>query len=589
MNTHAPRSSHAPAHASATHAAHADDLAALAAYAAHRDPDAFAAIVHRYQSMVLATCVRTLGAGAAGLADAEDATQETFLRLARAAGAIRSNAAAWLHACAVRTSVDLLRRRGATARAERASAAFAHPSADRAADDPADHPAQRADDADSWAHIKPLLDRAMLALNDADRELIVQRYLCGRSEPDLARELGVAAGTVHRRAQRALDRLRDHLRRAGLNATAAAALAGALALVEPVPVSAAVTASALQVGVAGITASSTAAAPAALTASAGLSVVSVPTLLTAAGALSLALVTGAALYLGGAFTAPQPPAPAPRAAGAPLASTAPAPAPAAAPLPTPRPTRDEGPFLVASALLDGQPNSALRCTADQLELQLYRDQRGTPRGITFRIDAASARSSRADLTLTVLATTLEFPDAPASLLGKTTTGSVTIDNDRVSLQIKSPFPGDEGSMTWSGVKDPAPQPPQRPSTSQPPAADAPAPLPTLVGTWLERPSWSVRLSADEIIARDGDTEVMRFRILDWTPGQDFATVSVLCVRHYDPARIGERFRMLVRKTPDGYDVAVPDGPNANLAKPPHGFDPRPNAGVAVFILRQEAR
>ena len=83
-----------------------DDRSVLRLYTKTRDPDAFAVLASRYQAMVLATCRRALG----NEADAQDATQETFLKLAREAGRIRTNAAAWLHTCAVRTSVDLVRR-----------------------------------------------------------------------------------------------------------------------------------------------------------------------------------------------------------------------------------------------------------------------------------------------------------------------------------------------------------------------------------------------------------------------------------------------------------------------------------------------
>ena len=86
-----------------------DDILFLRRYASEGDARAFEAVAMRYAGMVMATCRRVL----ASEADAEEAAQETFLKLARHAGRIRSNAAAWLHACAMRTSVDLVRRRGA--------------------------------------------------------------------------------------------------------------------------------------------------------------------------------------------------------------------------------------------------------------------------------------------------------------------------------------------------------------------------------------------------------------------------------------------------------------------------------------------
>ncbi|MEO1535727.1 MAG: sigma factor [Planctomycetota bacterium] len=64
------------------------DLEAVRAFAASRDPRAFEVLLERYQRMVLATCLRVLG----DRGHAEDATQETFLKLARHAGEITSNA-----------------------------------------------------------------------------------------------------------------------------------------------------------------------------------------------------------------------------------------------------------------------------------------------------------------------------------------------------------------------------------------------------------------------------------------------------------------------------------------------------------------
>ena len=83
-----------------------DDIAALRRFAASGDPRGFEVVASRYRGMVLATCRRVLGTEA----DAEDAAQETFLKLARSAKTIKANAGAWLHACAVRTSIDQLRR-----------------------------------------------------------------------------------------------------------------------------------------------------------------------------------------------------------------------------------------------------------------------------------------------------------------------------------------------------------------------------------------------------------------------------------------------------------------------------------------------
>ena len=70
---------------------------------------AFAALVRRHGSVVLAVCRRFLG----NAADADDAFQAVFLRLARRGTSIRDARAlpAWLHRVAVRVSRRALGRR----------------------------------------------------------------------------------------------------------------------------------------------------------------------------------------------------------------------------------------------------------------------------------------------------------------------------------------------------------------------------------------------------------------------------------------------------------------------------------------------
>ena len=68
------------------------DLHLLRRYAGVRDAEAFAELVARHRDMVYATCSRVL----ANAADAEDSTQECFLRLARHAASIRTSVAGWL-------------------------------------------------------------------------------------------------------------------------------------------------------------------------------------------------------------------------------------------------------------------------------------------------------------------------------------------------------------------------------------------------------------------------------------------------------------------------------------------------------------
>src|SRR5262245_1929067 len=80
----------------------------LARFVQTRDEPAFSTLVGRHGQMVWGVCLRVLG----NAADAEDALQATFLRLARDAGRIthRQALVGWLFRAARDSAVDLRRR-----------------------------------------------------------------------------------------------------------------------------------------------------------------------------------------------------------------------------------------------------------------------------------------------------------------------------------------------------------------------------------------------------------------------------------------------------------------------------------------------
>lgn len=221
------------------------DTDALQRYARRRDPEAFAHLVESYQQMVYAVCLRRLGHEA----DARDATQETFIKLARSAGDIRAadggasggaggSVVGWLHRCAATTSIDLIRGNARRRGRERAVAV-----ADQA------EPVDPGDTA--WGAARAVLDDALGELPDDQRELIVQRYLVGRPQTQLAVEAGVSESMMSRRVRGALQELRECLKAKGLG-VGLMALGTGLATESAVALPAGLSAGLTSVGVTGV-------------------------------------------------------------------------------------------------------------------------------------------------------------------------------------------------------------------------------------------------------------------------------------------------------------------------------------------------
>jgi RNA polymerase sigma factor (sigma-70 family) len=179
-----------------------------------RDEDAYAEIVRRHAPMVYAICHRTLGASGA----AEDAVQAVLMLLVRKAGTLsgRSALAGWLHGAArlvAREGVRAARRRK---RAERGAAEM-RAAAGNSDPTPGD-----------WEAIRGEIDAEIGRLPRHYREAVLLSCVEGRSEAEVARELGVPAGTVKSRVSRGLEKLRQRFAGRG-RVMGAAALAALLA------------------------------------------------------------------------------------------------------------------------------------------------------------------------------------------------------------------------------------------------------------------------------------------------------------------------------------------------------------------------
>ena len=247
--------------------------------------------------MVFAACRRILG----NRADAEDAAQDCFFRLARNVEKLRPPIAGWLHTVAVRVSLDALRKRSsARARQEAAAQLEARKPPPR---DP------------TWDEVKGAVDLAIAQLPDKLRVPLVLYYLEQRTQEDIARELAISQPAVSQRLKRAVGALRRRLKREGytsLEAALAPLLAGKALEAAPATLTAALGKMAL----AGI--APAAAAPAAAAASAAVATVAAA---EGAGALAegltigkaVAVLTGVALIVLGLALLVQMSSPRPRA------------------------------------------------------------------------------------------------------------------------------------------------------------------------------------------------------------------------------------------------------------------------------------
>jgi RNA polymerase sigma factor (sigma-70 family) len=180
----------------------------LARFLGQRDEAAFAALVERHGSMVLAVCRRVLG----NVADAEDAFQATFLVLVRKAGSLsaRSVLGDWLHGVARRTALKAKAAAGRRSTKEQATAR---------------RETQVADVRDDRLAI---LDDAISNLPEKYRLAVVLCDLEGWTRQEAASRLGWPEGTVAGRLARARTLLARRLTRRGVVGSAGA-LSGELA------------------------------------------------------------------------------------------------------------------------------------------------------------------------------------------------------------------------------------------------------------------------------------------------------------------------------------------------------------------------
>ena len=172
-----------------------------------RDASAFTRLAEKYAAMVYAVGRRITG----NAHDAEDVAQAAFEALASQRRAPRVHLGAWLHRVATYRALNHLKAENR--RAER-EARY-----DR------DRPKHTEI---GWDDIYELVDEAIAALPDKQRDVVVAHYLEGKTHDAIARELGISRPAVTQRVQAGVAGIRATLGKRGV-AVPLAALGALLA------------------------------------------------------------------------------------------------------------------------------------------------------------------------------------------------------------------------------------------------------------------------------------------------------------------------------------------------------------------------
>jgi RNA polymerase sigma-70 factor (ECF subfamily) len=238
------------------------DAELLLAYARERSADAFASLVNRYAGMVHGVGLRITGSRE----DAQDVVQECFLQLAAQAAQITQPLPAWLHTLARGRAIDMVRRRATRERHERQSM----------------RPEAVPLSLEQWDTLCQHVDAAIEALPDELRIPLIGQYLQGRTQQDLAHTGGVNQATISRRIERAVEQLREHLKRSGADVPEAAIGAALAELVGQSTLPAELMGKLTKIGLSGTGAAS--------------AVKSISPAWVAAGAVTLLVLSGGAIW-----------------------------------------------------------------------------------------------------------------------------------------------------------------------------------------------------------------------------------------------------------------------------------------------------
>ena len=164
-------------------------------------PGAFDVLVERYFNMVAAAAYVLLSDAEA----ARDVAQEAFLEAARGLSSLREpdKFANWVYGIARRKAIYILRRRKLHQSAMKIKQEQARAEPDKSDPRLPIVSNERQD----------VVRRALTRLPEIYREVLVLRYMDGRSSDEITRILGLSSAAVEKRLARAKSLLREHLQK----------------------------------------------------------------------------------------------------------------------------------------------------------------------------------------------------------------------------------------------------------------------------------------------------------------------------------------------------------------------------------------
>ena len=199
-----------------------NDAELLRRYVEERSESAFTELVREHLNLVYSAALRQTSGDRAL---AEDLSQLVFTELARKAPRLlgHPSLAGWLYTTVRHVAANL--RRAEQHRRQREEEAQSM-NALLSADSPIE----------VWQRIQPVLDDALHELCEADRAVVVLRFLEDRTLREVGERLGLKENAARMRVDRALEKLRRRLARRGLTSTASGLTAAlAIGVITPAP------------------------------------------------------------------------------------------------------------------------------------------------------------------------------------------------------------------------------------------------------------------------------------------------------------------------------------------------------------------